>query len=208
MSDPYARETTPSGQGGDERDTVVAALQRAVEVLGQAQAARDAGTVPGPDALSEDPEYKRAKKRAMNMLAARAHSAHDLRTKLLRKEHPADIVDQLIARLESAGLLDDAEYASSYVRAKRESRALSKSALRRELRNKGVADSHIAAALADIDDEFDLAYEVAAKKAASTVRLPRDTRKRRILGMLARRGFAQGACLKATEAALESFPGS
>lgn len=205
-----SRPATGHGDDGDEREAVITVLQEAVESLGAAQAQRDcAGQGPAEavePGLPDDPEYKSAKKRAMNMLAARDHSSAELRTKLVDKAHPPEVVDALIAGLERSHLLDDAAFAQSFVRAKRAERALSKRALRRELDKKGVSATHAARALEQVDDEFDLAHEVALKKAASTARLPELTRKRRILGMLARRGFPQGICLKATDAALNEYP--
>ncbi|WP_254668812.1 regulatory protein RecX [Brevibacterium sp. CS2] len=152
---------------------------------------------------ADDPEYKRAKKRALNMLAARDHATEELRSKLLRKEHPEDVVDTLLDRLTASGLLDDEQFAAGFVRARRESRALSVRALRQELTKKGIPESVSEHALEDIDDEFDLAYEVALKKARSTANLPHDTRLRRTLGMLARRGFPQSVCMAAARRALE-----
>ncbi|MCK1801952.1 recombination regulator RecX [Brevibacterium sp. R8603A2] len=151
----------------------------------------------------DDPEYKRAKKRALNMLAARDHATEELRSKLLRKEHPEDVVDTLLDRLTASGLLDDEQFAAGFVRARRESRALSVRALRQELTKKGIPESVSEHALEDLDDEYDLAYEVALKKARSTANLPHDTRLRRTLGMLARRGFPQSVCMAAARRALE-----
>jgi len=151
----------------------------------------------------DDPEDKRAKKRALNMLAARDHATEELRSKLLRKEHPEDVVDTLLDRLTASGLLDDEQFAAGFVRARRESRALSVRALRQELTKKGIPESVSEHALEDLDDEYDLAYEVALKKARSTANLPHDTRLRRTLGMLARRGFPQSVCMAAARRALE-----
>ena len=74
---------------------------------------------------------------------------------------------------------------------------------KRMLTKKGIPESVSEHALEDIDDEFDLAYEVALKKTRSTANLPHDTRLRRTLGMLARRGFPQSVCMAAARRALE-----
>lgn len=185
---------------------VLAALQQAIDSVGtdgQIHAAGSAAEAE-PDPIAEDPEYKKAKKRALNMLAARDHSSAELREKLLGREHPAHIVDTLIERLQNSTLLDDANFAHSFVRAKREQRKLSLAALRRELKKKGIDGPLADDALGEIDDEWDLAYEVAAKKAASTRTLPYETRQRRILSMLARRGFPSGLSFAVTRQVLET----
>lgn len=158
----------------------------------------------GGDTISpDDPEYRRAKKRALSMLAARDHAAAELRSKLLAKEHPEDVVDTLLARLAASHLLDDEKYAISYVRSQRAGRALSVSALRRQLAQKGVAEPAIEHAVEDLDDEFDIAYGIALKKARSTSSLPDETRLRRVLGMLARRGYPSAVAMAAAQQALE-----
>lgn len=170
----------------------------------RADASAPSGTPTEPDIGSpvDDPEYLRAKKRAFNMLGARAHSASELRAKLVRKEHPPEVVDVLIDRLTASGLLDDADYAREFVRSRRSSRALSTKALRRELSTKGITGRDAESALAGLEDEDGVALEVARKKARSTRGLPEDTRMRRVLGMLARRGFDHGVAMKAARTAI------
>ncbi len=196
-----SRADDATGQDARSTADVLAALQQAIDSVGtdgQTHGAHSSAPLTEsvadeqPDPIADDPEYKRAKKRALNMLAARDHSSSELREKLLGREHPEDIVDALIERLQSSKLLDDANFAHSFVRAKREQRKLSQSALRRELKKKGIDGPIADDALGEIDDEWDLAYAVAEKKAASTRDLPYETRQRRILSMLARRGFPSG----------------
>ncbi|OFL64861.1 regulatory protein RecX [Brevibacterium sp. HMSC063G07] len=185
-------------------DTVgtVRQLQDQIDAISAEHAAetRDDYRIP-----SDDPEYKRAKKRALNILSARDHSSAELRDKLLKKEHPEDVVETLIDKLTNANLLDDRAYAHGYVRAQRQSRSLSKKALRLQMRKKGLPDGAVAEALDDVqaEDEHELAFSVAMKKAHSTRGLPREVRERRILGMLARRGFPTGICLDVTRRALD-----
>lgn len=149
-----------------------------------------------------DAAYAKAKKTAMNMLAMRDHASGELRDKLLKRDFLPAAVDELIAKLQKSRLLNDEEFAHRYVRAHRERRKLSRSALRRELNKKGLPAEIVSDAVEDVDGEDDLARQVAEKKAASTRGLDHDVRERRILGMLARRGFASSVCLKVTREVL------
>ncbi|WP_231441599.1 regulatory protein RecX [Brevibacterium zhoupengii] len=149
-----------------------------------------------------DAAYAKAKKTAMNMLAMRDHASGELRDKLLKRDFLPAAVDELIAKLQKSRLLDDEEFAHRYVRAHRERRKLSRSALKRELNKKGLPAEIVSDAVEDVDGEDDLARQVAEKKAASTRGLDHDVRERRILGMLARRGFASSVCLKVTREVL------
>ncbi|GAA1936243.1 hypothetical protein GCM10009689_15650 [Brevibacterium antiquum] len=149
-----------------------------------------------------DAAYAKAKKTAMNMLAMRDHASGELRDKLLKRDFLPAAVDELIAKLQKSRLLDDEEFAHRYVRAHRERRKLSRSALKRELSKKGLPAEIVSGAVDDVDGEDDLARQVAEKKAASTRGLDYEVRERRILGMLARRGFASSVCLKVTREVL------
>ncbi|MGO1290934.1 MAG: regulatory protein RecX [Brevibacterium linens] len=145
-----------------------------------------------------DADYAQAKKTAMNMLAMRDHSSDELRKKLLKRDLMPEAIDVLIEKLQNSRLLNDEEFAHRFARAQRENRKLSRSVLKRELSKKGISPELAADAVADIDGEEELAREVAEKKAASTRRLDYAVRERRILGMLARRGFPSAICIKVT----------
>lgn len=154
------------------------------------------------DAEDFDASYSKAKKTAMNMLAMRDHASGELRDKLLKRDFLPEAVDELIAKLQRSRLLDDEEFAHRYVRAHRERRKLSRTALKRELTKKGLSADIVSGAVEDVDGEEDLARQVAEKKAASSRGLDDEVRERRILGMLARRGFASSVCLKVTREVL------
>ncbi|HHX48177.1 MAG TPA: regulatory protein RecX [Brevibacterium sp.] len=138
----------------------------------------------------------------MNMLAMRDHSSDELRKKLLKRDLMPEAIDVLIEKLQNSRLLNDEEFAHRFARAQRENRKLSRSVLKRELSKKGISPELAADAVADIDGEEELAREVAEKKAASTRRLDYAVRERRILGMLARRGFPSAICIKVTREVL------
>lgn len=154
------------------------------------------------DAPDFDTDYAQAKKTAMNMLAMRDHSSDELRKKLLKRDLMPEAIDVLIEKLQNSRLLNDEEFAHRFARAQRENRKLSRSVLKRELSKKGISPELAADAVADIDGEEELAREVAEKKAASTRRLEYAVRERRILGMLARRGFPSAICIKVTREVL------
>jgi len=52
---------------------------------------------------------------AVRLLASRAHSARELRLKLLRRGHPSDEIDAALERLREGGYLDDAAYARALI---------------------------------------------------------------------------------------------
>jgi regulatory protein len=132
--------------------------------------------------------------RALDLLALRARSVRELRRHLLRKGELEPHVDAAIARLTTLGLLDDAAYARQFARAKAMGPGFSKRRLQAELARRGVARDVADAAVADVlaDDEVDaeaILDRVAEKKLRTLAKLDPDTRRRRLYGFLARRGY-------------------
>jgi len=127
------------------------------------------------------------KARALRLLSGREHSRAEL-TRKLGSETNRDEVDALLDHLESLDLLSDARFAESYVRS-RQAR-LGSRRLRMELKQKGVPDHLIDAALEDATDTDDTtrAREVWQKKFG---RQPADAREwAKQARFLQGRGFA------------------
>lgn len=150
------------------------------------------------------------RKRALLFLDARARSRHELRGRLLDLEFEEGVVDDVLDDLAGVGLLDDAAFAHEWVRQRHARRGKSSRVLDRELQDKGVDSATRADALEQIDaaDEEATARALAEKKARSVRTVPadraeRDKALRRIVGVLARRGFAQGMSLRIARDALD-----
>lgn len=168
-----------------------------------------------------DHEYEKAavkvRERALRLLDQRSRSRHELRERLLDprrvkegEDGPApELVDDVLDSLARSGLIDDEAFAREWVRQRFERRGKSSSVLRRELKEKGVsvADRESALEQIDEDDERELASELARKKARTVKDIPadraeRDKELRRIVGVLARRGFPQSMSLQIAKDAL------
>lgn len=78
-----------------------------------------------------------------------------------RKTADEILIDEHIARLKDYNLLNDVEYAKMYVASKRDKMGIVM--IKNKLRQNGVAPSIIAAAVAEIDDQRDLAVNLVAK---------------------------------------------
>jgi regulatory protein len=146
--------------------------------------------------------------RALNLLAFRARSSADLRRKLVEKGEPPALADQAIARLTALGLLNDDEYARQVARGRLLGGA-SKRRVQQELWRRGVArdvaDDAVSEVVADEEvDEEDSAARVARRKAASLAKLDAPTRRRRLYGFLARRGYDHAAIRAAMSEVLDA----
>jgi len=132
--------------------------------------------------------------RALDMLEARGRSVAELRRLLIRKGEPTEDVDAAIERLRASGLLDDANYARQLTRSKVLGAGLSKRRIQQELTKRGVARELSADAIDTVFeeesiDEAESIERVARKKLRTLTKLDAPTRRRRLYGFLARRGF-------------------
>ncbi|WP_245802217.1 recombination regulator RecX [Corynebacterium pacaense] len=157
-------------------------------------------------------EEKKAavRKRALLLLDQRARSRQELRRRLLALEFEDAIIDLVLDDLANSRLLDDLNFASEWVRQRSSRRGKSTRALDRELQEKGVSAPTRERALAQIDpeDERGTARSVAVKKARSESRVPGDRADydralRRVVGVLARRGFPAGMSMDIAREALD-----
>ncbi|MGW8813159.1 regulatory protein RecX [Gordonia terrae] len=151
---------------------------------------------------------------ALRLLGVRARSRQEMRDRLTRKGFEPEVVDEVMARLEQHKLLDDEEFASEWVRSRHLNSGKGRVALRHELRTKGVDESVISEALADIDpdDEREIASGLVARKLTPSVvdrigddRAERDKAMRRLVGMLVRRGYSQSLAFEVVGEALSAL---
>lgn len=138
---------------------------------------------------------------ALRLLARREYSEWELRSRLARRGFERDAIDGALAALQRAGLQDDERFARSLAAEAREGRGLAGPALRAALRRRGVgSDVADRAAGEDPADEEARAREIAARRARRLGSLAPEVRIRRLVGYLARRGFAPEVCRRiATE---------
>ncbi len=130
----------------------------------------------------------------LDQLTGRARSRHELAEKLAKRLVPDEIATRLLDRFEEVGLVDDAAFAQSWVEGRHSARGLAPRALAQELRRKGIDDEVAREALARIgsDDQEATARALVRKKVRSLGRFDETTRTRRLVGMLARKGYPAG----------------
>nr|WP_285610651.1 regulatory protein RecX [Actinokineospora globicatena] len=138
-------------------------------------------------------------------LAARDRTRLELAQVLRRKEIPDDIAEVVLGKFDAAGLINDAAFAESWVRSRHAHRGLGRRALATELRRKGVDDEVVAEAVAavDADAEQERAADLVAKKLGAMRALDEQTKIRRLVAMLARRGYGEGMAYRVVRAALD-----
>ncbi|NIJ11210.1 regulatory protein [Saccharomonospora amisosensis] len=144
--------------------------------------------------LTPEEARKKAKEICFDLLAARPRTKDELRQALRRKGFDERTRETLLGKLDEAGLVDDEAFAQLWVRSRHTQQGLARSALVAELKRKGV-DSDVAVEAAgeiDRDAEEQRARELVRKKLRTMAGLDERTATRRLLGMLARKGYPQG----------------
>lgn len=152
-----------------------------------------------PRLLSPERQEQRARNVLLHQLARSAKSTSQLRKILQEREIDSAIAEQVIERFTEVGLIDDAAYAEVIVNSRRNIKGLAKSAIKRELAEKGVGANLIEEATNHLTQEDDLesAKVLAVKRIGQMTRLEKEVRRRRLAGYLQRKGYSTGCAFEA-----------
>ena len=147
-----------------------------------------------PQSTSETRE-EQAHALCLRLLTARSRTRSELAAQMAKRGYPDDVAEAVLSRLAAVGMIDDADFAEQWVRSRRARAGKGKRALAAELRTKGVDADVIAAALDGIDAaaERERAEQLVDHKLRRETLADADDTKvmRRLVGMLARRGYSQ-----------------
>jgi regulatory protein len=151
-----------------------------------------------PPSTSEASREEQARALCLRLLTARARTRAELEGQLAKRGYSDEVSQRVLDRLAHVGLVNDEDFAEQWVRSRRVNAGKAKRALAAELRNKGVDNDVITAALADIDAgaERERAEQLVRDKLRREKLGDDDTKvARRLVGMLARRGYSQSMAL-------------
>lgn len=137
-------------------------------------------------------EMAKARQIVYDRLAVQARSRADLEQALAKKQVSAEVAAATLDKFEAAGLIDDAEFARSWVQSRQRSKGLSSRVLAMELRRKGVDEELVSSALEELDPEVEVeaAHRLVQTKLRSMSTLDETTKLRRLTGLLARKGYS------------------
>lgn len=133
----------------------------------------------------------KAKARALKLLEYRARSRMEIARRLRRAGFAEDVVEETLTRLEDLGLVDDAEFARSWVNHRLAGKVMGKARIKWELRQKGVPTDVAEEALSavDTDAERQSAIDAAKRRWQKDSSPDERTRRRRLASFLRRQGF-------------------
>jgi regulatory protein len=148
-----------------------------------------------------------AREYCLNLLTARPLARAELHKKLIGKGYEEDVAERVLNRLHEVGLIDDAAVAELWVRSRHNYQGMARRALSIELRRKGVADEIVADAVSAVDSDAEeaRARELVRKRLRGTVSADEVTMIRRLVGMLARKGYSEGLAYRVVKSELRDF---
>jgi regulatory protein len=133
-------------------------------------------------------ERDRALRFAYRAVGHRERTVAELRTFLERKRVEPAAIDDAVAELTEAGLLDDARYADRFAEDKRELDRWGSERIARELHRRGIPDELIEAAVADRSREAELRTALLLLEQRATT-VSDDRERDRAWRLLVRRGY-------------------
>ena len=129
---------------------------------------------------------------ALKVLQRRLHSRSELQRKLAKREYAAGTIEEVLNDLERLGYVDDARFAKTKAQSAAEYKHHGQRRAMIELRKAGVTDATARKAVEDVYDPRDnlaTARMLAQKQGPRLKKLEPQVARRRLAGMLLRRGF-------------------
>ena len=161
-------------------------------------------SAPGhPEDPPGDPESV-ARAICLRMLTGQPRTRAELAAALARRGVPDEATDAVLGRFAEVGLIDDREFAEAWVGSRHAGRGLARRALAAELRRRGVEEGTVADAVAGLDPatEERTAHELVRRRLPSTSGREPALRVRRLVAMLARKGYPAGVAARVVRAEL------
>ncbi|GAA4703076.1 regulatory protein RecX [Phytohabitans rumicis] len=155
----------------------------------------------------ERDEAEQAREICLKQLAVRPRTRAELAAALAKRGISAEVAGEVLDRYDEVGLIDDAAFARAWVSSRHHGRGLARRALASELRQHGVDAETAGAALEDLDPDTEAATARALvdRKLRTATGAP-DAVFRRLVGMLARKGYPPGVAIRAVKDAMADLP--
>lgn len=156
---------------------------------------------------SPEKQEQRARNVLLYQLARSSKSTQQLRDILEKREIDSEIAESVLQRFTEVGLIDDLQFAQTFVSSRRKFLGKSASVIRRELQQKGISTEISLQVLAEItqEDELNLACQLAERRIAQLARFEPEVRRRRLMGFLLRKGFSSSVVSQAVRQAEASL---
>jgi regulatory protein len=157
--------------------------------------------------VTDSYEYAKAREIALRLLKARPRTEEELRRRFRKSDLRRPVWERVIGDLKAEGQVNDRVFAQLWIKEKIARAGSGRKRISNDLRSKGidraVVEEEIARNYADAE-EARIAKELALKRLARLGSLPSGVARRRLYGLLLRRGFGPDVAAAALDAAIES----
>jgi regulatory protein len=193
--DPGAVPSTASGLRPVTDDEAVRRYDRGTvrgRPAGERGGSRQGNAAGGhPEDPPGDPESV-ARAICLRLLTVQPRTRAELAAALARRKVPEEAAVAVLGRFTEVGLIDDRAFAEAWVGSRHAGRGLARRALAAELRRRGIDGETVGEAVATLDPETEerTARALVARRLPGTRQLEPAVRVRRLVGMLARKGYA------------------
>lgn len=140
--------------------------------------------------LQQDDHFEQAAQVALRFIAYKPRTSAEVRRRLQESKFPDSAIEHTISRFTQNGLINDGQFARDWVETRQVFHPRSARQMDFELRQKGVQHEDIAAALDEIENDEQMAFRLANQKIGRYDDLDFNEFRRRLGGMLSRRGFS------------------
>lgn len=148
-------------------------------------------------------EAELAREICLRQLAVRPRTRAELAGALAKRGVSDEVSAQVLDRYDEVGIIDDAAFARAWVASRHSGRGLARRALANELRQRGVDGEVASEALGELDEETEAETARAlVERKLRTARGEPDAVFRRLVAMLARKGYPPGVAIRAVKDAL------
>jgi regulatory protein len=157
-------------------------------------------------AVDEKDPHERARNICLTQLSFAARTRSELAKVLAKREIPVDVAEAVLDRFTELGLINDTEFAAAWARSRQRSKGLAARSISRELEGKGIADEDVDAAMAQLSEEseFETAVALVTKRLRTLSSLDHDVKVRRLVGLLARKGYSPGLSYRVVREVLDT----
>ena len=140
--------------------------------------------------LQAEDEQEVAYQRVLKFISHRIRTEGEIRRNLIKHKIQSEVINDVLQRLRRNGLVNDKQFAKTWVENRNEFRPRAHRMLTYELRQKGITDEIISQTLDSITSDEVLALKAAQNQARKYNGLEWPNFRRKLSGYLARRGFS------------------
>lgn len=148
------------------------------------------------DTVLMEEEQSKANNCALRFLAYRQRSEKEIIDKLKKKGFEDKFIENTLVYLKHYGLVDDIEFAKSFMKDKINLNKYGPQRIKYELYRKGISQEIIEGVLEEDEDEYSRALKLAKKKMSSYKNDDRNAIYRKLGGFLQRKGYSYDSISK------------